>query len=130
MTKTLNIKAGDWICLANGATDGPMMKDGKGKFFGNLMYYKGGQDWHHTWGSSGQPIDPNDEWTMKSMCAIATLPASPLDHIRALEARVEKLETALRFYENQANYIVSTEGKSSIDDDFGATAFRALEVSQ
>lgn len=99
MTETLNIKAGDWICLANGATDGPMIEGNNGDFFANMEYYNGGSNWFYHWRTDGT-INEGGEWERENLNVIATLPAAPLDHIRALEARVEKLERALRPFAN------------------------------
>lgn len=128
MTETLEIKVGDWAVLRNGEVSGPLKFDSKSKYY---PLFSGTHEWTadgRFWNLKEQMVDEELEFKYD---IIATLPAAPLDHIRALEARVQKLEQALRFYASPADYAAPyTGGMGKLWEDCGVTAKNALEDSQ
>ena len=90
MTETLNIKAGDWAVLRNGEVRGPLSIVERTMFPIEEINQDGVRV--NAWRSNGFYIvgGPTD------LDIVDTIPAAPADHIRALEARAQKLEQALQ----------------------------------
>lgn len=90
---TLTIKARDWAVLRCGEIAGPITGHPNNPYYP----FRGPRD---AWTENGEYLHSTDrqadEDAEHDRDIIATLPRAPLDHIKALEARISKLETALR----------------------------------
>lgn len=111
---TLEIKTGDWAVLRNGEVRGPLtVADPKEYPF---PIFIGHAPDEISWTMAGSEYD--EPHITKASDIISTLPTYPLEHIRALEARIGVLEEALRAWEKWEAKLV-LEGSDRLWDELG-----------